>query len=169
MPPKKKAKPAAKRKSKPAAKATATHAAHAATQEGHGQEDCRCYACRFGQGFVCGGVCDGAERGERLFTGWVGDGGVVCEPHNLEGLPQLPENWVTDLEAAMSVAINGMVVVPNALHNQQWPTIEHKPKVRLTQLVAVVHCVMQKVSECATVAIRLSIAERDRVLRTQAT
>ena len=71
------------------------------------------------------------------------------------------------LKTATAVANNGMIVVLDALHIQQWPTVEHKPKL-MTELVAALHELVRRVSEFAIVAIRLSASERDRVLRTTA-
>ena len=65
---------------------------------------------------------------------------------NLEYLPQLPENWVESLHKAGAVANNGKIVVLDALHIQQWPTVEHKPKL-MTELVAAVHEMIRGVSE----------------------
>ena len=58
-------------------------------------------------------------------------------------------------------------MVLNALHIQQWPTVEHKPKL-MPELVVAVQERICGVSQSAIVAIRLSASDRDWVLRSMA-
>ena len=77
------------------------------------------------------------QEGDHTSDGWE-TVELFVNPDNPEHLPSLPENWVESLKTATAVANNGMIVVLDALHIQQWPTVEHKPKL-MTELAAAVH------------------------------
>ena len=104
--------------------------------------------------------------GEHTPDGWE-TSELFVNLDDLVDLPQVPETSVESLKTATALADNGMIVVLDALHIQQWPTVEDNPKL-MTELVAAVHELVRGVSESAIVAIGLSASEWDRLLRTTA-
>ena len=69
------------------------------------------------------------------------------------------------LSSATDVACDVVVVVLDALHIDEWPTVEHAPKL-LAELVVAVHQHISTVSDSAIVAIRLSAKAPDRIMCT---